>query len=138
LVEDTYKVELYGGGWSGVIGYARAFEFRTQRFVRKELDVICWESVEIPEFFIGHAQAILVAQGMPLKELFPFNSFLKVHAKEGDLTFSHGPYIFLKGRLAKPNDPPPRLKDVLIAHVISAPDGMSMERLQALLLEQVL
>jgi hypothetical protein len=132
--EDTYKIELYGGGWSGAIGHAHEGQFAVPHTWKG----IRWEHIRIPEFFLGHTAAMLVAQGMLLKDLFPPMSFFRIHAKEGDLVPSHGPYILLKGQLTKPDNPPSRLRDVVLAHVFEAPEGMKMEELQGLLLQQVL
>lgn len=132
--ENTYQVELRGP--NGLIGHADDFVFKSPHRIFKDDLKVEWESVEVKELFLSQAQALLVAQGMLLKELFPPNSYFMV--RPDNIIFSHGPYIFLKGAPAKVTDPPPRLKGIVLAHVISAPEGMPMEKLQGLILEQAL
>jgi hypothetical protein len=130
--EDTYQVELRGP--NGLIGHAADFTFQRPHRIYEE--GIEWNSLELKELFLSQTSALLVAQGMLLKELFPYNSYFAT--QPGNFVFSHGPYIFLKGKPTKVADPPPRLQGVLLAHVTKAPEGMSMDRLRGLILEQVL
>jgi hypothetical protein len=138
--EDSYEVELRGGGWSGAIGRLEEYTIKTQRtrvdLLNEDSPIIVWECLQIPEFFIAPAAALLIAQGMQLRELFPDSSYFIT--RPSNLVFSNGPYIFLKGQLTKPHSPPPRLLNVVLAHVTRAPEGMPMEKLMGLLLQLVL
>lgn len=130
--EDTHEVELRGGGWSGAIGTVRGAYDLTHELT----DSVVWEKVLIEELLLGHAAALLIAQGMQLRELFPDSGYFIT--RPSNIVFSNGPYIFLKGSLTKPHDPPLRLKEVVLAHVTQVPEGTKMEALMGLLLQQVL
>jgi hypothetical protein len=138
--EDTYEVELRGGGWSGAIGRVEEYDLKVQRtrldLTSESSPVVVWDCLQIPELFLSQPAALLIAQGMQLRELFPDSGYFIT--RPTNIVFSNGPYIFLKGALTKPHDPPPRLKDVVLAHVTQAPEGMPMEKLMGLLLTYVL
>jgi hypothetical protein len=126
-------VELRGGGWKNAVGYAR--EFSVEHACRDENARIVWQSVMFPEFFLNPAAAMLVAQGKLLQDFFPPDVYFRTDGEKRVL--SRGPYFFLKGEYAKPNDPPPRLKGLLLARVLEAPCEMKMEELRAWLLQHV-
>lgn len=132
--EGTDQVELRGGGWNGPIGYMPALDM-TNGLVLKERSVLVqWQRIDIPEFFLCPAAAILIAQGKPIQDFFPPDvGFFYQGA-----SVSCGPYFFLKGRLTKPAQPPPRLMDVVLGRVDKCPEDMKMEELRGLLLERVM
>jgi hypothetical protein len=127
-------VELRGGGWRGAIGYGREFTFKTP--LRVIGLPILWEAFEVPEFFFHQPAALLIAQGKLLQDFFPPDVYFAM--KDVPHAISRGPYFLLKGEYSKPMDPPPRLKNMVLAHVLEAPSDMKMEDLRARLLEYVL
>ncbi len=135
LDEDPDQVVLVGGGWSGAIGHACSITRTWPERLTSKGRYIEWERISMSEFFLSPAAAILIAQGKPIQDFFPPDvSF----ALRSGRTLSTGPYFFLKGRLAKLTNPPPRLLDVVLGRVAKCPADMRMEDLRGLLLEQVL
>jgi hypothetical protein len=141
--EDSHEVELRGGGWSGPIGRVEEYNLGKVRTFKNGLmpevgeePLFWWDCLQITELFLSQPAALLVAQGMQLRELFPDSGYFIT--RPGNIVFSNGPYIFLAGKLTPPNDPPLRLKGVVLAHVTNAPEGMPMEKLLGLLLTHVL
>lgn len=132
---DAYpdEVVLLGGGWKDAIGHGILDRIVAQN---RCANVIYWDKFELDELVFSQAAAILIMQGMLLQDFFP-----------PDVLFQHvrcprivhrGPFFFLKGALSKPQDPPMRLKNVVLASVTEAPPDMPMEKLRGLLLEQIL
>ncbi len=127
--QGAFRVELRGGGWSTAIGRVRnecIFErlalSNGLRFVRIQLDA----------FIFGHAAAVLQMQGMPLQDFFaPDAEFVDTQGS----VFSLGPYVFLKGELSQPWEPPLRIKNVVLAAVESVPEELTKEEVHAALLE---
>jgi hypothetical protein len=127
-------IELRGGGWKGAIGYGREFRFKTP--LRVVGMPIVWESFEVTEFFFHQPAALLIAQGKLLQDFFPPDVYFAMRGVAQPI--SRGPYFLLKGEYSKPQNPPPRLKNMVLAHVLEAPKDMKMEDLRARLLEYVL
>jgi len=129
-----HVVELRGGGWKGAIGYGCEFTFKTP--LRVIGIPIVWEAFEIPEFFFNPPAAMLIMQGKLLQDFFPPDVYFAMRGVPH--TISRGPYFLLKGEYSKPQNPPPRLKNMVLGHVLEAPPDMKMEDLRARLLEYVL
>lgn len=129
LDQDSNRVELRGGGWKGAIGYCgNVSVMRGMRTAGIEFEVIRAQT-----FYFAHAAAILVVQGMFIQDFFPPD----VYFERNRQLFAHGPFLLLKGTLSTAEDPPPRLKNMVLAHVLSTPEGISREPLLGLLLRAV-
>lgn len=129
---NTHEVALLGGGWSAAIGYG----LLRSHTIGLRIAEITWNRLELDEFVFSQPAAILVAQGKPVQDLFPPDVHFEMRA-DGQV-ISYGPFFFLKGVLSKPTDPPPRLRDVVLARVLFAPASIPMETVRGKLLEQVL
>jgi hypothetical protein len=86
------------------------------------------------ELVLSHVAAMLVMQGMKLSDLFPPDMRFMC----GEHVLGLGPYVFLKGDLSTVQDPPLRLKNLVLAMNIKAPDGMKRDELLSVLLRGVL
>ena len=127
----TDRVELRGGGWPGAV--ARVQDFTLQSRFRKYGE-LAYVRVAVGALVLNHAPAILVMQGLLLQDLFAPDTFF---AFRGEV-LARGPFVLLRGTLSTPQDPPLRLKDVVLAAVERAPAGMTREEVLATLLEEEL
>lgn len=132
LDKNSYRVELLGGGWVGAVGHAKTWRTRAPLFAADRR--VEFALVEAETFFFGHAAALLVVQGMLLQDFFPPDIYFASKA-EGVLV--RGPFLLLKGELSLPHDPPLRLKNMVLAHNISAPETLSREELLSALLDAI-
>lgn len=130
LDQDSRQVELRGGGWPGVIAHCRTLLYDSAQ-PQSDLEGLV---IRIPELMLSQAAALLITQGMPLQDFFPPD----VHfSAPPEPTKIDGPFLLLQGRLSDLWDPPPRLKDVVLVKVRSAPDTISRNELLAAFLALV-
>jgi hypothetical protein len=130
LGENTGQIELIGDGWSSPIGWCRKLTF-----ISCMTDGIEWWRVVLPSFMLGQTAGLLTLQGQKLQDFF--SSATRFRADVGHLGPT-GPFLLLKGALSKPNNPPLRLIDVVLASVTRVPEGMKEDELLSKLLAAVL
>lgn len=87
-------------------------------------------------FVFNHAAAVLQMQGMALQDFFPPDSYFLLNG-DTEIPGARGPFVFLRGTLSGPWEPPLRIKNVFLAAVHAVPDGMTKEELLAFLLEDM-
>ena len=133
LDKDTDRVELVGDGRPVPIGYCYAF----QLMKGMRTDHVHFDMIRSPSFVFEHAAALLAVQGKYLQEFFSPWVYFQYKKAGAVSVVSHGPYILLEGALSKTYDPPLRLQNLVLAHVLSSPEDMSRDRLLAVLLHAV-
>jgi hypothetical protein len=111
LDQDSNRVELLCSGFSGARGWCRNITIDYKRRV----DCITYTRIRISELVLAPADAVLVLQGRLIKDLFLPNAFFRLREN----VLARGPFIYLAGELAAMHDPPPRLKNVILATDVS-------------------
>jgi hypothetical protein len=132
LGQDSYRVELVGGGWAGSIGHCTQIYWERTR----NDGGVEWERVASPAFIFSQSAALLVLQGMKLSDLFPADvRFVLSHLEP--YAGPRGPFVLLKGTLSTPGSPPLRIRDMVLAHIREVPKGMTRPEVLAALLRAV-
>ena len=132
MEQDPDRVELVGEGWDETI--AQGPSWRRESWIHSDYYYIMYS---LPALQFSHAATLLITQGMALQNFFPYDSQLFLYEK-GDIAHSvRGPFVYLRGKYTAPNDPPPRLQEVVLARVLKAPKGASKEAILAYLLKNV-
>jgi hypothetical protein len=132
--KDSDRVELRGGGWSGAIGATRHWE-EFGKTCQLETGKVDFLLLRFPWGFVfSHAPAMLVIQGMLLSDFF---SPSDVYFTDGTKTLLTGPFILVRGILSEVQDPPPRLKQLVLAKVLRAPEQLSQAELFSKVLESL-
>lgn len=128
LDENPNRIELKGGGWPSAIAHCNSLTF-----VDGEADGITFVRLEIPELFFSHAASILLAQGMPVQDFFPPDTYFAKAGKK----LVRGPFVYLAGELSPLYDPPMRLQRTLFAALSHVPEGLSREEVLSKLFQAV-
>jgi hypothetical protein len=118
-------------GWTGSIW--RCFNIIATRV---EQDELVWDRYDIDVLRLSHTAALLLQQGLPTGDLFPPDGFLFMPTSRREPPPS-GPFLFLAGRPVL-SDPPPRVEEVTLGHVLRAPRDMKPEQLLGQLVETTL
>ncbi len=119
------------GGWGNAVGKA-AFSC-TMEQLSAPLGPIIWQRWAAPSVELSRTAYMLVLQGMPFTQIFDHGCWFE---RGPEVVF--GPFFYLKGNNNGLRSARPRLRDVVLARVVQAPEGQVARDLQGLLLARVL
>ena len=132
LEQDSVRITLRSAGNSDPLGWVQGvYEGRAVECITP-VGVLRYHHVTFPVLVVQHVQAILLAQGMLLQDLFPPDAyFLSPHSS----VLARGPFVLLAATYVPPVSPPPRLENVVLAAPEIVPEGLTRDDVLALLLK---
>lgn len=124
--------QLRAAGWSTHVAILGNYSVSPGLHLETKSGDIEWDRIDIDDLYWSQTAHLLILQGAPLQQLF-LNCSLHV---EGETEPYPGPFIYLQGEVAKPEDPPPRAEKVVLARIVDLPGEVPfMEVFGALLKE---
>ena len=133
VVEDPGEVAFCGAGWAQCIGRFVGLRQTTGSLKLPEREPAAYLCLCADAFVFTPVSAILVMWGRPLSDFFAPDSYLRYP----NGIWHSGPFFLLKGGLSKPEDPPTRLKRVVLVQAPPPPEGVSRQEYLGLLLKDV-
>lgn len=138
LHENTHRMKwiLHAPGWPANPAFAREGSY-VGKSTRLPLGRVLWRCFNFKELRLSASAALLILQGMPIKDIFPPDASLIEEPDEGAMVIHTGPFIFLKGTFDSLHSPV-CIHDMVVAGILEAPKGVEEKVLLGALLEEVL
>lgn len=112
--------QFRAAGWTTHVAVLGNYIISPGHHLETKQGDIEWDRIEIEDLYWSQTAHLLILQGAPLQKLFMECS---LHV-EGETEPYPGPFIYLQGTVAKPEDPPPRAEKVVLARIVELPCEM--------------
>lgn len=113
------KYEIFKPGWQQPVGWT------PHEIVEPEcidVDTFAFQRVALRDFYLSHAATLFLLQGASLKQLFS-DVVVKAGAREPDV------YSLIFTSVPRIHAPPPRIDQVVLAHILERPVDLSPDQL---------